>query len=78
MTYISIKEYAARVGLSEAFIRSLVASEQLPSLLIGTRKRKINVEEADEALKAIKMPVKEPKPKLSFKEQLRQLRMGCA
>ena len=76
--FISIKDYALRVGLSEAFIRSLVASGQLPSLLFGTKKRKINVEEADKALKTIKTQVKQPKQKLSFKERLAQLRAGCA
>ena len=76
--FISIKSYALRVGLSEAFIRSLVASGQLPSLLVGTKKRKINVEEADKALKTIKTQVKQPKQKLSFKERLAQLRAGCA
>ena len=76
--FISIKGYALRVGLSEAFIRSLVASGQLPSLLVGTKKRKINVEEADKALKTIKTQVKQPKQKLSFKERLAQLRAGCA
>ena len=76
--FVSIKGYALRVGLSEAFIRSLVASGQLPSLLVGTKKRKINVEEADKALKTIKTQVKQPKQKLSFKERLAQLRAGCA
>ena len=75
--FISIKEYAKRTGLGEAFIRSLVASGQLPSILIGTKKRKINVEEADKTLKTIKTPIVQPKPKLSFKERLAQLRAGC-
>lgn len=76
--FISIKEYAKLAGLSEAFIRSLVASGQLPSIMVGVRKRKINVEEADKALKTIKTPVKQPKQKLSFRERLAQLRAGCA
>lgn len=76
--FVSIKEYAKQKGLGEAFIRSLVASGQLPSIMVGKRKRKINVEEADKTLKTIKSLDQLPKQKLSFKERLAELRAGCA
>lgn len=76
--FVSIKEYAKQKGLGEAFIRSLVASGQLPSIMVGKRKRKINVEQADEALRNIKTLNVQPKQKLSFKERLAMLKVGCA
>lgn len=77
--YLSIKEYAKRVGLGEAFIRSLVASGQLPSILIGVRKRKINVEQADKKLFSIQQIEKpQPKTNLSFRERIALLKAGCA
>lgn len=78
MTYLSIKAYAIRVGLGEAFIRSLVASGRLPSILVGVRKRKINVEQADRVLPTIQKEKPQPKTQLSFKEQLALLRTGYA
>lgn len=77
--FLSIKNYAAHVNLGEAFIRSLVATEQLPSIMVGVRKRKINVEEADKIIVKIKCVAKRKKNdsvKLSFKERLALLRQG--
>ena len=77
--YLSIKAYAKQVGLSETFIRSLVASGQLSSIKIGVRKHKINVELANEELKSIQENVKpQPKTNLSFKERLKMLKTECA
>lgn len=74
--YLSIKEYAKRVNLGEAFIRSLAVSGDIPSIMVGTRKRKINVEEADRALKAYHGRKATQTAKLSFKERLALIRNG--
>lgn len=77
--FLSIKEYAKRVNLGEAFVRKLVASGQIPSILIGERKRKVNVEEADKALKNVNLQPKTIQTStLSFREQLALIRKGCA
>lgn len=79
MEFVSVKEYAKRIGLGEAFIRSLVLQGQIPSIMVGVRKRKINVEEADKTIKAIlkrKETIVTTSVHLSFKERLAEIKHG--
>lgn len=75
--FLSIKQYAERVNLSETFIRSLAVSGELPSIMIGKRKRKINVEEADKTLKAYKNKQVVATTKFDFRKHLALLKMEC-